>query len=301
MQHEPASRPFQYLDLDLADHAGGKYLVAVDGCSGWLFVENVGRYANTNKVISALLRIFCQIGIPEVIWSDGGPQFTSSQFKCFVSDWAISHRISSPYHAKSNGRAEAAVKSAKKLLRRCWDVHRGVIDEVAWSRGIIQHRNTPGSSGKSPAQIVFGKSIRDSLPAHPSTYVTSPTPDAKLEQRREETKQRYDAHARDLPEFPVGTHVRVQDVRTRRWERCGIVIASFPFRRYRIRLDNGREIERNRCHLRRRYGLVDPDQVPGSESSSNVRSRSAVVIDGPAGLRRSSRVRRPPRRLIEEM
>lgn len=303
IQHEPASRPFQYLDVDLADHAGGKYLVAVDGYSGWLFVENVGRHANTNKVISALLRIFCQVGIPEVIWSDGGPQFTSFQFKSFVKDWSILHCVSSPYYAKSNGRAESAVKSAKKMLRRCWDVRRGTIDEQAWSRAVIQHRNTPGSSGRSPAQIVFGGSIRDSLPAHPLSYVTPPAPDISLEQHRAETKRRYDAHARDLPEFTVGTHVRVQDVRTRRWERCGIVIAVGPFRRYRVRLDNGGEIERNRCHLRRRYGHAEPDEVPVSHSahSAGLRPKSHVAVDGPVGLRRSSRVRRPPKRLIEEM
>lgn len=34
MHHDQAVRPFQVLDMDFADHAGGKYLVVVDGYSG---------------------------------------------------------------------------------------------------------------------------------------------------------------------------------------------------------------------------------------------------------------------------
>ena len=42
MHHEPAVRPFQILDMDFADHAGGKYVVVVDGYSGWKFIECTG-------------------------------------------------------------------------------------------------------------------------------------------------------------------------------------------------------------------------------------------------------------------
>ena len=41
MRRPPAERPFE-LHIDFADHAGRKYLVAVDRYSGWLFVADLG-------------------------------------------------------------------------------------------------------------------------------------------------------------------------------------------------------------------------------------------------------------------
>ena len=58
------------------------------------------------------------------------------------------------------------MKSAKKLLTRCWDERTGQLDDELWTRGVLQHRNTPGRSGRSPAQIVFVRPIRNTLPAH---------------------------------------------------------------------------------------------------------------------------------------
>lgn len=299
-EHELASRPFQFLDMDFADHAGGKYLIVVDGYSGWRFIDCVGPRANTDSVIRAMLGIFCQVGIPEVVWTDGGTQFTSHQFQAFLKKWGIKHCTSSPHYHQSNGRAESGVKAAKRLLRRCWDFHRGKLDEEEWTRGILQHRNTPGSSGRSPAEIVYGRSLRDSLPAHSLSYHRAESCHINEEacrRQRQQVRERYDVRARDLPAFAVGTRVRVQDARTRRWDRCGVVTLVCPYRRYRIRYDDGGEVERNRCHLRVHNG------TPGAGLSSGTFSGTPFPAgdDVPLTLRRSARVRRPPRRLIEEM
>ena len=95
--HRPAAtRPFQHLDMDLAEHAGSKYLVVVDGFSGWRFVEPLGKCAPTRKLTGALKGIFCRVGVPDAIWTDGGPQFTSSSFRLFTRKWRITHHVSSP-------------------------------------------------------------------------------------------------------------------------------------------------------------------------------------------------------------
>ena len=148
---------------------------------------------------------------------------------------------SSHHHHHSNNKVftdqmlmeqSKVAESAKKLLRRCRDVHRGRIDEEEWTRRVLQQRNTPGTSGRSPAEIVFGRPLRDDLPIHPSSFHSPPSrpprqggeePQAQTQQRapcreprpaqedrrearRRSAKQWYDQHARDLPEFPVGTH-----------------------------------------------------------------------------------------------
>lgn len=299
-----------------------------------------------------MLNIFKDVGVPELIRTDGALSFTSRQFREFLGEWGIVHQTSSPHYPRSNGLAESAVKSVKKLLRRCWDNGRGRLNEKEWTRGLIQQRNTPGVSGKSPAEIVYGRPMRDDLPTHPSHFSRpsrlqsatddeggrdaasrhrathgDPRHDDPCESRRSAAKRWYDRHARDLPEFPVGTRVRVQDVRTRRWDRCGVVVHVGQFRRYRVRFDDAGEVERNRCHLRKRYALY-PVPMSSMPSDPRGKSRPAAVTpatgrDQPAPARpdvarrsraarsetqrgtalprRSTRIRKPVRRLIEEM
>lgn len=50
--------------------------------------------------------------------SDNGPQFACEKFTNFVNEWGFEHRLGSPGHQQTNGKAEAAVKDAKCLLQR---------------------------------------------------------------------------------------------------------------------------------------------------------------------------------------
>ena len=60
--------------------------------------------------------LFAAYGAPDEVASDGGPPFTSGEFKAFLDDWGIKHRLSSVEYPQSNGRTETAVKSAKKIV-----------------------------------------------------------------------------------------------------------------------------------------------------------------------------------------
>ena len=61
---------------------------------------------------------FARNGIPDIVISESETQFTSEKFSSFVKEWSFEHRTSSPDHQQANGQAEAAVKSAKKLIRK---------------------------------------------------------------------------------------------------------------------------------------------------------------------------------------
>ena len=116
---------------------------------------------------------FCIFGIAEQISSDDGPQMRSQNFKHFLSSWGISHRVSSAYFPHSNLRAETAVKSGKRMLL---DNTRsdGSPNWDKVMRALMQHRNTPDSEyGLSPAQLVFGRPIRDFLPIKPGQFSPS--------------------------------------------------------------------------------------------------------------------------------
>ncbi|KAL9987569.1 hypothetical protein ACROYT_G001902 [Oculina patagonica] len=96
--------------------------------------------------------------------TDNGAQYTSDLFKEFARTYKFNHITSSPYWSQSNGRAEAAVKSAKHILRTAKDV----------DLALLSVRNTPPSGHTfSPAQRLFGRVLRSNLAHVPITLESS--------------------------------------------------------------------------------------------------------------------------------
>ena len=305
--HEKASRPFQQLSMDFATHAGRQVLVVVDHFSSWTWVF-VFPNATSRQLIGALRDVFCMSGAPDIIWSDNGPQFSSSRFQQFCREWGVSHRTSSPHYPQSNGRAEAAIKSMKKLFRRCWNSAGAHLDQDQWTKGILQYRNTPTKQGPSPAQLLFGQPVQDMVPAHHRAFLpeyqkaanSSDTLPADIE-----ATARYDATAHPLPSLTIGTPVAIQNDRTKLWDRSGVVVDVGPHRKYFVRLPSGRILTRNRRFLRRRYiASLPPSDTPLPDQKPPLSANPAPASVSPSPnlksqLRRSTRVSKKPDRLIE--
>ena len=69
--------------------------------------------------------------------SDNGPQFVSREFKLCLSNWKVNHAKCSPGHQQSNGKAEAAVKIVKTLMKKTVKVGRDQFE------ALLEQRNTP--------------------------------------------------------------------------------------------------------------------------------------------------------------
>ena len=162
----PPSTPFEQIFADFFDFAGHHYLIAGDRLSGWpeIFSTPVGScQAGARGLIACLRKLFDVFGVPEELSSDGGPEFTASVTADFLKRWGVKSRISSAYNPQSNGRAEVAVKSAKRLLRSNIGPT-GSLDTDKLLRALLQLRNTPDADcNLSPAQIIYGRPIRDAF------------------------------------------------------------------------------------------------------------------------------------------
>ena len=72
--------------------------------------------------------------------------------------------MSSAYHPVSNGRAELAVKASKRLLMENVGSN-GELNNDKMVQALLTQRNTPDPGCKlSPAQILLGRNLKDSLP-----------------------------------------------------------------------------------------------------------------------------------------
>ena len=75
----------------------------------------------------------------------------------------MKHRMSSAYFPKSNGRTEVVVKKVKRFLLSCIGPS-GTLDTDNFLQGMLQLHNTPDRDcNVSPAQILFGRPLRDAF------------------------------------------------------------------------------------------------------------------------------------------
>lgn len=232
----PASEPMQRVSTDLFQLHGCHYLLMVDRHSGFPWVAALASLT-TKAVTAKLAGWFCDFGRPAEIYSDGGPQYRT-EFRTFCSKMGIKHVTSSPYHPRSNGLAEAAVKQVKHLLTK----HGGNFN--TFHAALAAWRNTPRSRGpSSPAELFFGRRLRGELPQ------LRPLP----------AHRHVPGH---LTPLTIGDRVRIQDPLTLRWTDAGTIVGiRASGRSYSIADDDGFTFIRNRRLLK---PLPDADSAHSS-------------------------------------
>ena len=153
--------PFHMLVADYCDIKGKTWLVTADRFTGWISVFYFPSAASSKELMKRFRDIFTTFGVPQEITTDGGPQFSSHDLVLFLEKWGVQHRKSAPYNPHANLRAETAVKSAKRILTSK-SKSDGSPNWDSIKRATLQHRNTSVQDlALSPAQMLFGRPIRD--------------------------------------------------------------------------------------------------------------------------------------------
>ena len=113
------SCPWQMCASDIFTLEGANHLICGDFYSKMILIQCLpSGQSNATKVVLLLKEMFSEHGIPEILCSDNGPQYTSAQFADFCTSWGITHETSSPHYPQSNGFAEVCVKSVKHALQK---------------------------------------------------------------------------------------------------------------------------------------------------------------------------------------
>ena len=113
---------------------------------------------NSRSVIDCLKDILARHGVPDVLFSDNGPQYASAEFTEFAKNWVFLHNISSPNFPKSNGLGESSVKIVKHLLRKSLD------SGDDFMKNLLKYRTTPLQIGTSPEELLVNRKLRSNLP-----------------------------------------------------------------------------------------------------------------------------------------
>ncbi|XP_054267315.1 uncharacterized protein K02A2.6-like [Macrosteles quadrilineatus] len=227
---------WQRIHLDFAQYEGKDFLLIVDSHSKWIEVFFMSS-TTSNKTIEKLRHCFAAYGLPCTVVTDGGPQFTSAEFKEFLRSNGVHHVFSPPYHPPSNGLAERAVQTVKDAFLK-----QMLHDSAHKTNRTLQHRidsflfsyrNTPHSTtGVTPSEAFFKFKPR----THLSLLKPHLANDMNLKQ--DKIVRSANAHRGKPRSFNVDDHVLVRTVRNENinWH-SGVITKVISPMTYLVRVD----------------------------------------------------------------
>ncbi|XP_018403210.1 PREDICTED: uncharacterized protein K02A2.6-like [Cyphomyrmex costatus] len=232
------NRPWQKVGIDLFK-LDAWYLVIVNYYSRYIEISQL-KTLTEREVITKCKEIFARYGIPETVRSDCGTQF-ASEFRRFAKEYDFEHITSSPKYSQSNGAAEAAVKIAKNILKKCKE-------DV--NLGLLAYRTTPLENGYSPAELLFSRKIRSRLPILPDklgSFKEHCKVSKKETERKDKQERDYNRRHRSKPLSILKTNDNVWVVDLRVYAK--ITRQDRNPNSYIIKTEKGSAVRRNRWHL----------------------------------------------------
>jgi hypothetical protein len=259
--------------------------------------------------VECLREYFAMHGIPEEISTDGGSTYMAYETQKFLADYGVRHRVSSVAYPHSNQRAELAVKSMKRLCRENTS-RDGSLNSDKFLRAVMSYRNTPDrDTQRSPAQIIFGRSLRDFLPAPMSRYKPQPQwlllrddREKALRKRALQNTEKLSVGTKTLRPLRVHDTVQVQNQvgnHPSRWDITGVIVETRPFDQYVVKIHgSGRLTTRNRKFLRQ---ITPYCAVPKSSPHPFVVSPDPVIDHAPTSRDVVTEVENPPQEVIQDL
>ncbi|XP_066969216.1 uncharacterized protein [Macrobrachium rosenbergii] len=159
--------PFKEVVIDVVGplprtRGGNEYLLTM--------VDRVTRFPEAiplrsirgEKVVEALFGFFTRFGIPKVLQSDCGTNFTSKFFKKKMVELGVSH-VTSSYHPESQDQVETFHQTLKSVFKKfCIETGNEWDKEVPYALFAI--RSVPNESlGFSPFELVFAHCVHGPL------------------------------------------------------------------------------------------------------------------------------------------
>lgn len=160
--------PFEHLTIDCVgplppSKTGSIYILTVMCQTTRYPAAYPLRNITTKSVVKALTQFISIFGIPRVIQSDRGTNFTSRMFAQILKQLRVDHQKSSAHHPESQGVLGRFHQTLNQLLRTdCTEMMKDWEEGLPWlllaAREVIQE-----SLGFSPNDLVFGHKIRGPL------------------------------------------------------------------------------------------------------------------------------------------
>ncbi|BES92812.1 Hypothetical Protein NTJ_05622 [Nesidiocoris tenuis] len=307
---------WQRIHVDYAGpYQNHHFLIMVDAKSKWAEILPCRTAPTSKSTIELMEEVFARFGFPDIMVSDNATIFTSGEFKQFCSTAGITQKFIAPGHPATNGLAERNVQTLKHRLAAMENETSSMRKKIF--EILFRYRATPLINGKTPSELFLNRQIRIRLDAL-KPAIKEHASDPKIPARQLDVGDRVQA--------------RYYSNNKQQW-RPGVIIDKLGQLHYTVKLDDGYSFKRHIDQLRRSHVL--PKQVSfargedtedSNTSATTAKPEEQILQDlvclrpdvattpapqtptrqdevppGPptprVPLRRSSRIRRPPRYL----
>ncbi len=317
---------WERVHIDFFSWNGNEFLILIDSYSKWIEVE-IMRSTTSERTITALRKMFARFGIPKELVSDNGPQLTSEEFRNFLQRNGVKHTLVPAYHPASNGAAERSVQIVKSTLKKHLEAETiGLETKLSLAQRLddflLTYRVTPQSTtGRSPAELFLKRELR--------TRFSFLRPDlgTKVKEKQERQIKAHDPIKPRQVEFKVNETVSVRSYLggPRKWDQ-GIIMERLGQYWYMVKIgqryrkvhveqllksqvvvDQGEETgARARPPQFEEAEMKMPETAPENQEEKKEEEPEPPEVpvspsepSGSTVVRRSSRIRRRPERLIE--
>lgn len=297
------SGPWDRVHLDFFYFMGKTFLIIVDSFSKWVECLSMSS-TKSQSVCEKLNEVFSCFSIPNVIVSDNGPPFNSSEFEKYCADNHIKHILSPPYNPESNGLAERTVQTFKLMLRKQLSDNKNRRDlKGALLSVLYTYRVTPSTvTGASPMSMMLGYQPKTSLSILNSKNHSKKPPEHTLKNKSFHT---FAENEIVLVILRNKGHVK-NWIPARVCKRLGSVL-------YLVKLDNGKVVKVHCNQLKRSYldEVCHPSRIPDYDcdvKSEKIKdcAKEEEADNGGSGacenenyVTRSGRLIKPPARFCE--
>ena len=242
-----------------------KYLLLVDYYSRFPILCKLG--STTSKVLVQEMKVvFTKLGVPNMIVSDGGPQYTSTELRDFMKQWQIEHTVSSPRNPQSNGMAERCVQTMKASLIKTMEEGEDVV------LALLTYKTTPLSHRlPSAAELLSSRKYKTLLPIQIVPTRLQESYRQIMDQGKQVQAQLYNKNTRVLPRLEQSQKVAVQhDPSKNIWTPAEVIQCPTPAGiSYSLKTFNGGVSTRNRRFIKLDLTAAEAP-VPKSISEPNV-------------------------------
>ena len=271
--------PWQKVGTNWFHFKGATYLLVVDYFSRYPEITKLTSTTSLD-IINALKSAFSRYGIPEMVMSDNGPQYSSQEFRDFAKAYNFNHVTSSPHFAQSNGQAERTVQTLKKLLKESSDPY----------LALLTYRSTPFPWCKlSPAELLMGRRLRSNIPLLQDQLIPKWNflDDFRSENRifKERQKSDYDRQHGVRTRSPIPDDSDVWITNGSQPTTGTVISPAGEPRSYLVDIPTG-PVRRNRQHLNimpGNNGTIDNAECPSREPIMT-RSRTGTTVLSPDRL-----------------
>eukprot|EP00731_Ephydatia_muelleri_P034700 Em0072g18a len=158
--NDPWSYPWEEIATDLFHWSDHDYLIIVDYFSRYI---ELCKPENTSckSIVTHTTSVLARHGIPMVIRSDNGPQYTAEEYKRFTREWGIQHVTTHLYHPQANGLAEKSVQIIQSLLNK------SKANNQDPYLSLLEYRSTTVDNVGSSAQLLMGRNLEQHFLSQP--------------------------------------------------------------------------------------------------------------------------------------